>query len=125
MQFSTTLRTNRVGQVGTTIGAGGTLKVYTGTAPGVGNAPTGTLLCTLTAVTYAAASAGTQSISATTDPSAAASGTPGYYRLASSGGTVFVEGTAGIGSGELSFSASVSLNGAVSLTSGLLTDGNA
>jgi hypothetical protein len=125
MQFSTTLRNALGNQVGTTLGASGTLKVYTGSAPGVGNAASGTLLCTLTAVVYAAASGGAVSISATADSNAAASGTPGYYRFLTSGGTVHVEGTAGIGSGELSFNQAVSATGTVSLTSGTLTIGNA
>jgi hypothetical protein len=98
LQFSTTLRTNRGSQIGTTISTGGTMTFHTGSPPGVGNSATGTLLSTLTAVAYSE-SLGTCTITATADSSAAASGTPGYGRLLSSGATAFVEGTAGVGSG--------------------------
>lgn len=125
MQFRVTERNARLEIIRTALGAGGTLKVYTGSPPGIGNAPTGTLLSTLTAVVLAAASGGTMSMTATADGSAAATGTPGYYRIATSGGTVIVEGTAGISSGELSFNSGISLNGNVSLTSGTFTEGNA
>jgi hypothetical protein len=96
MQFETLVRTNRIGQVGTTIGASGTLTVSTGAGPGVANSDTGTLLVTLTAVVYAAASGGAQSISATA-AIAGAGGTPGHARFLSSGSTAGVEGTAGVG----------------------------
>jgi hypothetical protein len=125
VQFSTTLRTNRVGQIGTTLGSGGTLKIYSGSAPGVGNAATGTLLSTLTAVVYNTASGGQQTISATADSSAASSGTPGYARLLTSGGTVHAEFDAAIGSGTLNFNSAISAGGTVSLSSGTFTDGNA
>lgn len=125
VQHSSTLRTNRVGQIGTTIGSGGTLKVYTGSPPGVGNAATGTLLCTLTAVTYASASGGQQTFTATGDTNAAASGTPGYGRLLTSGGTVHEEFDAGVGSGTLNFNSTVSAGGTVNLTAATHTEGNA
>lgn len=125
MQFTTTLRNNRLTEISTALGAGGTLKVYTGTAPGVANAATGTLLCTLTALTLGAASGGTMTVSATNDTNAAASGTPGYYRMLTSAAAAVVEGTAGVGSGELNFNATVSAGGTVSLSSGTLTEGNA
>lgn len=123
MQFTTTLRTDRMQKIKDDVGVGGTLVVYTGSAPGVGNAPTGTLLCTLTAVTFGTAGA-TMTVSATADSSAAASGTPGYYRFKTSGGTAVIEGTAAVGSGELSFNATVSAGGTVSLSSGTFTEGN-
>ena len=97
MQFSSTLRTNRGTQIGTTLGAGGTLTFRTGAAPGVGNADTGTPLTTLTAVVYSE-SAGVCTITATADPGAAANGTPGHGRLLTSGAVAHIEGTAGVGS---------------------------
>jgi hypothetical protein len=124
LQLSATLRNARLDQIGTTLGSGGTLVVRTGTPPGVGNAATGTLLCTLTAVTYAAASGGTKTFTATSDTNAAASGTPGYARLLTSGGTVHAEFDAGVGSGVLNFNSAISAGGTVSLTSGQFTEGN-
>lgn len=114
LQFSTTLRNNRLGQVGTTLGASGTLKVYTGNPSGVGNSPTGTLLSTQTAVTYGAASGGQVTITTTADSSAAATGTPGYFHLLTSGGTVHTEGTAGVGTGATA--------GTVTLNTGAITN---
>jgi hypothetical protein len=124
LQLSVTLRNARLDQIGTTLGSGGTLVVRTGAPPGVGNAATGTLLCTLTAVTYAAASAGTKTFTATSDTNAAASGTPGYARLLTSGGTVHAEFDAAVGSGTLNFNSAISAGGTVSLTSATFTEGN-
>src|SRR6478752_4750204 len=117
MQFNTTLRTARAGQISTTIGSGGTIVIYTGTAPGVGNSATGTLLSTLRSLTFASASGGAITFSATADSSAAASGTPGYGRLKTSGGTAVVEFSAGVGSGEANFDHAISLGGTVTLSS--------
>jgi hypothetical protein len=124
MQYVVTLRNSRLSAIATDIGAGGKLKLYTGTPPGVANAASGTLLATLTAVTLGAPSGGTMTIATTPDASAAAAGTPGYYRITRSDDTARVEGTAGVGSGEASFDTAVSLGGNVS-ASGALTEGNA
>ena len=96
IEFSVTLSNNRASQIGSTISTGGTLVIYTGARPGIANAVTGTLLSTLTSVAYSSTS-GVTTITATTDSSAAASGTPGYARFKASGGTAYIECTAGIG----------------------------
>lgn len=124
MQLSTTTRNAILSAVSTDVGAGGTLKIYTGAAPGVGNAVSGTLLSTLTSVTFGTPATGSMTVTATADSSAAATGTPGYYRIATSGGTGKVEGTAGSGQ-ELAISGQISLGGTVTLTSGSITAGNA
>lgn len=124
MQFESSLRNAILSAVSTALGAGGTLDVRTGSAPGVGTV-SGTLLATLTGVTYGSPSAGAMTVSATADSAGDASGTPGHYNLKTSGGTVKIQGTAGVGSGELSFDTTISLGGAVSLTSGSITSGNA
>lgn len=124
MQFDSTLRGSLLSAISTRVGAGGTIVFYTGTAPGVGNAPTGTLLSTLTGVTFAAPSGGTMTFTSTPDSSAAASGTPGYGRFKTSGGTAVIECSAAIGSGEFSFSGAVSLGGSVTESSGTFTAGN-
>lgn len=125
MQFSTAVRNNELSSLSTALGSGGTLKIYTGSSPGVGTAATGTLLSTLTSVVMGTPSGGTMSESMASDTSAAASGTPGYARLATSGGTAIADFTAAIGSGERNFSGTISLGGTVSETSGLYTAGNA
>lgn len=124
MQFSLTLRTNRLQAIKDLLGAGGTVEIRTGAAPGVGNAATGTLLATWTALTFGTPT-GTMSVSATADGNAAASGTPGYYRGKTAGGTAHLEGPAGVASGEISFNSAISIGGTVTLTSGTVTEGNA
>jgi hypothetical protein len=125
MQFTTAVRNARLSAISTQLGAGGTMKAYTGSSPGVGNAATGTLLATLTAVTCGSPSAGAMAITATADPSEAASGTPGYARLATSGGTAIADLTAAVGSGEANFSANPALGGTLTLSSCTITEGNA
>jgi hypothetical protein len=125
MQFKATLRNDILTKISTDISTSGTIVVYTGSGPGVANGATGTLLTTLTGVTFAAASGGTMTFTTTADSSAAASGTPGYARFKDSGATAWIECTAGISSGEFSFSGAVSLNGTVTETSGTFTAGNA
>jgi len=125
MQLTTAVRNSILSAISTALGAGGTLKVYTGSSPGVGSAATGTLLATLTSVTLGSPSSGTMSLAATADSSASASGTPGYVRIATSGGTAIVDHTAAVGSGEFNFSGTVSLGGSVTLSSGTYTAGNA
>jgi hypothetical protein len=75
----------------------GTLTIRTGTAPGAGNAATGTVLATFTigAAQWNAAASGERTITATiTDSSADNTGTAGHFRLASSTGTYVLEGDA-------------------------------
>jgi hypothetical protein len=124
MQFTTGLRNSRLAAIATAVGSGGTINVYTGAPPGVGNAPTGTLLATLTALSLGAPAAGAMAVSAT-PATAAVTGTPGYWRFVTSGGVAVVEGPAGVGSGELDFGNTVTSGGQVSLVSGTLTEGNA
>ncbi len=125
LQFSTTLRNARLDAIGTLLSTGGTLKIYTGTPPGVGNGASGTLLSTLTSVTYASAGSGTKTFTATADSSAAASGTPGYARLLTSGAAVHAEFDAAVGSGTLNFNSTISSGGTVTLSSATFTEGNA
>ena len=128
MQLSTTQRTNRLSNLTSNIGTGAKLKIYTGSAPGVGNSATGTLLSTIILPSTAwTVSSGVATLSGTwQDTSAAASGTPGYFRITDSAGTtIYLEGTAAVSSGELSFTTTISLGGTVTVTAFTLTEGNA
>lgn len=128
MQLSTTQRNNRLNNLVSNIGTGAKLKIYTGSAPGVGNSATGTLLSTISLPSTAwTVASGVATLSGTwQDTSAAASGTPGYWRITdSTGATVYAEGTAGVSSGELSFTTTISLGGTVTVTAFTLTEGNA
>ena len=95
-----------------------TLTIRSGTAPGAGNAATGTVLATLTlpADAFNAAASRVKALSATiTDLSADATGTAGHYRLV--GGSSVVEGSVGVGTGELQLSTlSFVAGGTVSIT---------
>jgi hypothetical protein len=77
---------------------GGTITIRTGTAPGAGNAATGTVLATFTvgAAQWAASSSGARALTATiTDSSADNTGTAGHFRLVSdTPGTYVIEGDA-------------------------------
>lgn len=124
VQFDTTLRTGLAQALADTFGAAGTIEVRTGSAPGVGNAATGTLLATLTAVTWATAASGAVTFTSTADSSGDATGTPGHLRFKTSGGTAKIEVDAAVGSGTANFSAGVSLGGTVTETSATFTVGN-
>lgn len=85
----------------------GTLTIRTGSAPGAGNAATGTILATITlpADAFNAASSRTKTKAGTwEDVSADNGGTAGHWRLVNSGGTRVMEGSVGVGSGELQLS---------------------
>jgi hypothetical protein len=127
LQFAAALRNALLDQIETTIGTSPVLACYTGTLPGVANAVTGTKLYEITCPSdwAAAASGGSKAKSGTwQDTSADASGTPGYFTLNASGGTRYIEGSAGVSSGDLSHDATVSLGGTVTVSTFTLTAGN-
>ena len=91
----------RATALNTAIGANATIKIYTGVQPANPDAAvTGTLLATLTcgSAGFGTASAGVITAAAITQANAVASGTAGYARIATSGGTAIMDvdvGTAG------------------------------
>lgn len=129
-QYSTAARNARLDSLETTIGTAPILRVYTGSAPSApSDAATGTLLAEMTLPSdwMAAASGGTKALSGTwEDTSANADGTPGYFRIWDSGDTTtHIQGTAGVGSGELDFQATFVTGQPITVTSFTLTEGNA
>ena len=96
------------------------LDIYTGAQPAAGGAATGTLLGTITGITWAAAAAGARAVSASTDdPAADASGTAGWGRFRNAGGTEFFDGAVG---SEFTLSeTNIVAGGTISLTSGTYT----
>jgi hypothetical protein len=93
-QYGSTLRTNQVGQIQTTIGTGGSLKIFSGAEPANCAAadPTG-LLCTISLPsTFLTSSGGATTISGTWSATAAAGGTAASFRMYDSGGTCHVQG---------------------------------
>ena len=130
IQYSTTLRNNKLDQVESTISTGAILKILTGTVP---NSPatidSGTTLVVMTLPSdwMAAASGGTKAKQNTWQVSAVGTGTCGYFRMYdSTAGTCHVQGTCGQGSGDLSFdNSSVNSGQVVTVNTFTLTAGNA
>jgi hypothetical protein len=124
-----TTRNSRVARISTDLGTTAYLFVYTGSAPSKTASATGTKLVAMpTANPFGTSSAGTLTASSIANQNGVASGTPGYFRLCTSsledGSNVILQSTAGVSSGDLPFSATVSLGGQVSVTSFTITDGN-
>ncbi len=133
LQLGTTLRTNRVGQIATTIGASGAvLKIWTGAMPAnCAAADSGTQLVHIALPNpyFNAASSGQVTMTGTwSEASADATGTAGYFRMYDSGGTCHLQGTvtATGGGGDLTLNnTSIAAGQTVTITSFTLTDGNA
>lgn len=87
----------------TSLGTNSVLQIRTGTAPGPGNAATGTLLASVTIASWTAATPAAGQITGS-DPAAvtaSASGTAAHFRLQTSGGTAILEGSVGTSGADL------------------------
>lgn len=130
MQYSVAVRNARQDAVETTIGVSARLRVGTGGGPvDCAAADTGTLLVDITLPSdwMNAAASGAKTKLGTWSGTAVASGTPGHWRLKETTAvTTHQQGTAGVGSGELSFDAAVAAIGqTVIINVFTVTDGNA
>lgn len=131
LQFSASVRNARLDAIETAIGTSAVMKIRTGAAPAdVATADSGTVLATLTLPSdwMAAASAGSKAKSGTwQDASADATGTAAHFRIyASDGTTAHLQGTVGIGSGDLQVDNTSFASGqSFTVTGFTLTDGNA
>lgn len=132
ISYTTTLRSTRVTAVLTAIDAGsgaGTIKAYSGSVPANVGASLGaaTLLCTLTCSDPAGTvTNGVLTFSAiTNDSSGDANGSPTFARVLDSDGNAVLQCSAGVGSGDLNFGAAVVSGQPVSITSFVITEGNA
>jgi hypothetical protein len=107
-------------------GASSTFKIYTGAAPtNADTAVSGTLLVTLTgAATFGTSTTGTLTCGAITSGTAVATGTAGYCRIATSGGTTICDLTSiGTSGSDLNLnSTSITSGGTVAVTSGTMTE---
>lgn len=104
IQYSTTARSNSMTQLNTDIGANAQIQIYSGTAPAnVATAPTGTLLVQFAgnAGGFGTVSNGVLTASAVAGVNASATGTAGYFRINTSGGTAVVQGTVGTSSADM------------------------
>lgn len=131
IQFSASVRNARLDAIETAIGASAVMKIRTGSAPAdVATADSGTVLATLNLPSdwMAAASAGSKAKSGTwQDASADATGTAAHFRIyASDGTTAHLQGTVGIGTGDLQVDNTSFASGqSFTVTGFTLTDGNA
>lgn len=127
--YNVTLRNNQLAQITALAGASAFLRIYDGTRPATGGAAT-TLLAELTCnATFAPApSGGVLTLNAiAADTSADASGTATWFRIVSSGATHIMDGSAGAAATDLilSPSAVITATGNVSVSSAVITAGNA
>lgn len=124
--FTNAVNNSRSSAISTAAGASATIKIYTGSAPtNADTAVTGTLLVTLTcAATFGTSSSGVLTLGTVTSGTAVASGTAGYARIATSGGTAICDLTSiGTSGADLNLNTTtISSGGTVSVTSGTLTE---
>lgn len=135
IQFRDTIRNGRLDAIETVGGASCSLRVYTGAQPAdVTQANSGTLLVTinLPANWLADAAAGAKALAGSWSGSASggSASTPGHFRIYNSqatmdGTTCIIQGSAGIGSGDISFNGTITSGQTVSVSAFTLTDGNA
>lgn len=133
VEYTDTVRNARLDAVTTAASTAAFLQVWDGALPANANsAPAGVLLASmgLSNPIAPAASGGVMTIDVTpvpTDSSANASGTPTFCRIATTetGTTTGVmQCSAGVGSGDISFSAAITSGATVTLTSLTITDGS-
>ncbi len=131
LALSTTVKNALLDAIETAIGTSAVLKIRTGSAPGIGNADSGTVLASLSLPSdwMAAASGGSKAKSGTwQDTSADATGTAAHFRLyASDGTTVHAEGTVTVtgGGGDLTLdSVSITAGQQITITGFTITAGN-
>lgn len=131
VQLSVAVRNARLDAIETTIGATAVLKIRSGSVPAdCATADAGTVLATLTLPSdwMAAASSGSKAKSGTwQDTSADATGTAAHFRIYESTGTTCgLQGTVGVGSGDLQVDSTSFTSGqSFSITGFTITDGNA
>lgn len=129
--YSTTVRNNRLIQVRDAVDGGtgpGLLRIYDGTRPATGGAPT-TLLAelTMTDPCAGAPSAGTLTLSAITqDSSANATGTATWFRVVDSAAVFVMDGSVGTSGANLNLTTTSIVAGQpVSVIDFVITEGNA
>lgn len=128
MDLNDTVVHDGLNAIETTIGASPSLLIFSGAKPANCAAadPAG-LLATLTLpadwLANAAARAKALAGSWTVAASGGAGATPASFRI-KVGATCYVQGTAGIGSGEMSFNGTITAGQTVTVTAFTLTDGN-
>lgn len=93
-QYGAVLRNNQVGQIQTSIGAAGLLKIFTGAEPASCGAadPAGPVATIALPATFLTSTAGVTTIAGSWTVSAAATGTASCFRMYDAAGTCHVQG---------------------------------
>lgn len=130
IQFAVLLRNARLDALETHLGTSPILRIRTGAQPvDVATADSGTVLAEMTLPSdfLSAAAAGAIAKSGTwQDLTADAAGTAGHFRIYTSGGVAKIQGSCGLGSGDMSLdNTSIAVGQQVTVTAFTLTDGNA
>lgn len=129
-QYSVAVNNARLDAIESTIGTSAKLRIFSGSAPAnCAAADSGTLLAALDLPSNwmaDAASASKALAGSWTGTASAGSGaTPTHYRITNSAGSaVGMQGTAGIGSGELQVDGTITNGQAVTVTSFTINSGN-
>lgn len=130
LQLSVAVQNARLNAIETTISTTAKLLIYSGSAPAnCAAAATGTLLATLTLPSdyFSAASGGdmAKNGSWTGTASGGSGATPTHFRLADNAGTTIgLQGSAGVGSGDLSFDGTITSGQTITISTFTLTDAN-
>lgn len=130
LQYHSTIYLPRLDLVESTTGTAPLLKIFSGSAPAnCAAADSGTLLATLTLPSdwMNAASGTTKTLAGTWSGTASAGSgtTPTHFRLWNSGNTTcYVQGTCGIGSGDLQIDGTITSGQTITVTAFTLTAAN-
>lgn len=129
IQFSTNARNGRLDAIETEFGSTPVLKIFTGAQPAncaAANSGTELASMTLPADAMAAASSGSKAKSGTWQTTGSGTGTAAHFRLyKSDGATCVIQGSVGIGTGDLQLdNTSIASGQTVTITGFTLTDAN-
>jgi hypothetical protein len=124
-QYGTTLRNNQVGQIQTTIGGSGTLKIFSGAEPANCAAadPAGLLATITLPATFLTSSGGVTTISGSWTVAASATGTAASFRMYDGSAVCHVQGN--VTTDLVLNNTSITSGQTVTVTSFSVTAGNA
>jgi len=126
--FVTSLRNARADEISAAIGNAGLVRIYDSTRPATGGAATTLLAECVGGSPFAPAASGgvLTANSITQDSSANATGTATWFRVTTSGGTAVIDGNCGTSGSDMNLTTtSIVATQPVSITSFVLTEGNA
>ena len=130
IQYSSTIYLGQLDLVESSAGASAKLYIYSGSAPAnCAAADSGTLLATLTLPSdWMAAASGTSKVLAGSWTGAASAGsgaTPTHFRIKDNAGTTcHVQGTAGVGSGDMSLNGTITSGQTITISAFTLNAAN-